>query len=131
MGGEVSGNLQKIFCYGIRNSFGMAFDPLPGNFWFQVRGSFDELNRAEPGTNGGWIRIMGPLGRLARQIETTALHHEGFPNLQELRWPLNAVKRLQAFAEPSRGLSQTPQARAPAHKSDRILAGRRLQDVSF
>jgi hypothetical protein len=91
MGGEVGSNLQKTFCYGIRNSFGMAFDPLSGNLWFQENGedAFDELNRAEPGTNSGWIQIMGPLGRLAeyRQIETTALHQEEFPNLQQLRWP--------------------------------------------
>ena len=27
IGGEVGANIQKIFAYGIRNSFGMAFDP--------------------------------------------------------------------------------------------------------
>ena len=91
MGDQVGSNLQKIFCYGIRNSFGMAFDPLSGNLWFQENGedAFDELNRVEAGMNSGWIQIIGPLGRLAeyKQIETTALHHEDFPNLQQLRWP--------------------------------------------
>lgn len=29
-GGEVGANLQKIFAYGIRNGFGMAFDPVSG-----------------------------------------------------------------------------------------------------
>ena len=29
-GGEVGANLQKVFAYGVRNSFGMAFDPLSG-----------------------------------------------------------------------------------------------------
>jgi len=26
-------NVQKIFSYGHRNGFGMAFDPLSGNLW--------------------------------------------------------------------------------------------------
>ncbi|MCI0623619.1 MAG: PQQ-dependent sugar dehydrogenase [Acidobacteria bacterium] len=91
IGGQVGDNIQRLFCYGIRNSFGMAIDPLSGNLWFQENGedAFDELNLARPGMNSGWIQIIGPLQRLAeyKQIETTSLHHEDFPNLQQLRWP--------------------------------------------
>ena len=84
----------------------MAVDPISGSIWFQENGedAFDELNRAEPGMNGGWIQIMGPLNRIAeyRQIETTSLHAEDFPNLQQFRWgperiansPEEAVGRL-------------------------------------
>jgi len=38
--------------------------------------------------NSGWIQIIGPLSRLSeyRAIETTSLHHEDFPNLQQFRW---------------------------------------------
>jgi aldose sugar dehydrogenase len=38
--------------------------------------------------NGGWIQIMGPVGRVAefKEIETTSLHNETFPNLQQFRW---------------------------------------------
>jgi glucose/arabinose dehydrogenase len=90
MGGEVGANIQKIFAYGIRNSFGMAFDPVAGNLWAQENGedAFDELNLIEPGMNGGWIQIMGPVERIAQYkgIETTSLHHEDFPNLQQFRW---------------------------------------------
>jgi hypothetical protein len=90
MGGEVGANLQKVYVYGIRNSFGMAFDPLSGGLWYQVNGedAYDELNRAEAGANDGWIQIMGPLERVPdyRQIGTTSLHNEDFPNLQQLRW---------------------------------------------
>jgi glucose/arabinose dehydrogenase len=90
MGGEVGANIQKIFAYGIRNSFGMAFDPVAGNLWAQENGedAFDELNLVEPGMNGGWIQIMGPMERIAeyKRIETTSLHHEDFPNLQQFRW---------------------------------------------
>ena len=89
--GEVGANIQRIFAYGIRNSFGMAFDPISGDLWDQENGedAFDELNHIEPGFNSGWIQIIGPADRVAefKQIETTALHHEDFPNLQQFRWP--------------------------------------------
>ena len=90
IGGEVGANIQKIFAYGVRNSFGMAFDPLSGNLWDQENGedAFDEINLVEPGMNSGWIQIMGPAERVAeyKEIETTSLHHEDFPNLQQFRW---------------------------------------------
>ena len=75
MGGEVGENVQKIYSYGIRNSFGMAFDPKSGRLWQQENGddSFSELNRVFPGMNSGWIQIMGPASRVAqfKAIETT------------------------------------------------------------
>jgi glucose/arabinose dehydrogenase len=87
MGGEVGANLQKIFSYGHRNSFGIAVDPASGNVWLQENGddTFSELNRIEPGLNGGWVQIAGPVERIAqfKQIETTF----GGQNLQQLRWP--------------------------------------------
>jgi glucose/arabinose dehydrogenase len=90
MGGEVGANVQKIFAYGIRNSFGMAFDPLSGELWEQENGedAFDELNLVDPGMNSGWIQVAGPLERIGeyRGIETTSLHHDDFPNLQQFRW---------------------------------------------
>src|SRR5439155_17940123 len=50
-GGEVGANIQKIFAYGIRNGFGLAFDPLSGFLWTSENGedAFDEINRIEPG----------------------------------------------------------------------------------
>ena len=90
IGGEVGENVQKIFSYGVRNGFGMAFDPLSGNLWDQENGedAFDEINLVEPGSNSGWIQIQGPLKRVPQYklIETTSLHHEDFPNLQQFRW---------------------------------------------
>ena len=106
LGGEVGENVQKIFAYGIRNGFGMAFDPLSGNLWDQENGedAFDEINLVEPGFNSGWIQVQGPAARVAqyKQIETTSLHHEDFPNLQQFRWgperiadtPAEALARL-------------------------------------
>jgi hypothetical protein len=91
MTGEAAENVRKIFVYGIRNSFGMAVDPLSGNLWYQENGedAFDEINRAVPGLNSGWVQVAGPLNRIAQYkgIETTSLHPaEPFPNLQQFRW---------------------------------------------
>jgi aldose sugar dehydrogenase len=96
MGGEVGENVQKIFSYGIRNSFGMAFDPRSGDLWQQENGddSFSELNRVRPGMNSGWIQIMGPASRVAqyKAIETTMgpisdpRAPNGYFGLQQTRW---------------------------------------------
>jgi glucose/arabinose dehydrogenase len=87
IGGEVGRNIQKVYSYGHRNSFGMAVDPQTGNIWLQENGddSFSEMNRIEPGMNGGWIQIMGPVERIDqfKEIETTF----GAMTLQQLRWP--------------------------------------------
>jgi aldose sugar dehydrogenase len=97
MGGEVGENVQKIFSYGVRNSFGMAFDPKGGRLWQQENGddSFSELNRVPPGMNSGWIQIMGPSSRVAqfKTIETTMVPDPpdprapgGYFGLQQTRW---------------------------------------------
>ena len=87
LGGEVGANIQKIFAYGVRNSFGMAFDPLSGNLWAEENGddSFTELNLVEPGMNSGWVQIQGPVSRIAQYkfIETSP----AFFGLQQIRWP--------------------------------------------
>jgi glucose/arabinose dehydrogenase len=86
-GGEAGTNLQKVFAYGIRNGFGMAFDPKSGALWEAQNGddSFTELNLVEPGANLGWVQVMGPLERLAqfKAIETSTQ----FFGLQQVRWP--------------------------------------------
>ena len=50
--------------------------------------------------NSGWIQIIGPLSRLSeyRAIETTSLHHEDFPNLQQFRWPPERIADTPAEA---------------------------------
>jgi aldose sugar dehydrogenase len=59
------GNLSKYYAYGVRNSFGMAFDPVTGKLWDTENGenSYDEINLVEPGFNSGWEQIMGPDAR--------------------------------------------------------------------
>ena len=95
IGGEVGANIQKIFSYGHRNSFGMAFDPKSGHLWLQENGddSFTELNRVVRGMNGGWIQIMGPVDRVAdfKAIETSneidPVTDSPYFGLQQVRWP--------------------------------------------
>jgi glucose/arabinose dehydrogenase len=51
----------KYYAYGIRNSFGMDFDPVTGKLWDTENGptSGDEINLVEPGFNSGWIKVWG------------------------------------------------------------------------
>ena len=87
LGGEVGSTLQKVFSYGHRNGFGMAFDPYSPFLWLSENAddAFSELNRVLPGMNGGWIQAMGPLSRMAefKQIETTQFGS----SLQQQRYP--------------------------------------------
>jgi aldose sugar dehydrogenase len=53
--------LDKYYAYGIRNGFGLKYDPITGNIWMTDNGPRygDELNIVMPGFNGGWRKIMG------------------------------------------------------------------------
>lgn len=50
------------YAIGIRNSFGLAVDPLTGNLWDTENGPDvnDEINFVPQNFNSGWIEIMGP-----------------------------------------------------------------------
>jgi aldose sugar dehydrogenase len=60
---DPSDPLSKYHAYGIRNSFGIDFDPVTGKLWDAENGEdvFDEINLVEPGFNSGWKQVMGPL----------------------------------------------------------------------
>lgn len=53
--------LNIYFAYGIRNSFGMDWDPLTGNLWDTENGPHfgDEINLVGPGFNSGWVKVQG------------------------------------------------------------------------
>jgi glucose/arabinose dehydrogenase len=59
-------NLSKYYAYGIRNSFGLAIDPVTGILWDTENGPirFDEINIVRPGFNSGWKKVMGPIERV-------------------------------------------------------------------
>jgi aldose sugar dehydrogenase len=133
IGGAAGANIQKIYAYGIRNSFGMNFDPISGDLWQNENGddTFSELNRVEPGWNSGWVQIMGPSSRVPqfKQIETSAQ----FFGLQQIRWPptniadtpaeaLSRLFMLPARTSPipsSRGSSRSPRRGSASSRAAR------------
>jgi uncharacterized repeat protein (TIGR01451 family) len=99
--GQAAANIKKVFAYGVRNGFGMDFDPQGGSLWTQENGddSFDEINRVEAGFNGGWIQLMGPSSRVS---EFKSIEVSRGNSLQQDRWrpsniadtPAEALARL-------------------------------------
>lgn len=53
--------LNLYYAYGIRNSFGIDWDPVTGYLWDSENGpNFgDELNLVQPGFNSGWANVQG------------------------------------------------------------------------
>lgn len=53
--------ISKFYAYGIRNSFGMDFDPVTHKLWDTENGPLygDEINLVEPGFNSGWADLTG------------------------------------------------------------------------
>ena len=53
--------IDLYYAYGIRNSFGIDFDPITKKLWDTENGPeyADEVNLVEPGFNSGWRRIQG------------------------------------------------------------------------
>ena len=54
--------VRRWFAIGVRNSFGLAFDPVTAMLWDTENGEhkFDEINRVPPKFNSGWTAITGP-----------------------------------------------------------------------
>jgi glucose/arabinose dehydrogenase len=71
--------LRQYYAYGIRNSFGMDFDPVTSKLWITENGehAYDEINIVEPGFNSGWHKIMGPIGRTNMTVENDLVMFDG------------------------------------------------------
>lgn len=97
LGGEAGANIQKLFSYGHRNGFGLAFDPATGDLWDSENGddSFDEINRIVAGGNYGWVQIMGPISRMSqfKTIEMNMYNPATAPvgAIQQLRYPTSRI----------------------------------------
>jgi glucose/arabinose dehydrogenase len=52
---------ENYYAFGIRNSFGIAFDPETNYLWDTEQGPmvFDEVNLVKPGFNSGWKSVQG------------------------------------------------------------------------
>lgn len=99
IGGEVGANIQKVYSYGHRNGFGMAFDPASGSLWETENAddAYAELNRVVPGLNGGWVQFAGPISRLDdwKFIETTQFGGA----TQQVRYPPTRAAYTPAAAQ--------------------------------
>jgi glucose/arabinose dehydrogenase len=99
IGGEVGANIQKIYSYGHRNGFGMAFDPATGLLWETENAddAYSEINKVIPGMNGGWVQFAGPISRIAdwKVIETTQFTNA----LQQVRYPPTRAAYKPALAQ--------------------------------
>ncbi|MDT7689469.1 MAG: hypothetical protein QOE46_2228 [Acidobacteriota bacterium] len=95
--GQAAVNIKKVFAYGVRNGFGMDFDPVGGSLWTQENGddAFDEINRVEAGFNGGWIQLMGPSSRVS---EFKSIEVSRGNSLQQNRWPPSNIADTPADA---------------------------------
>jgi len=62
---HASPEIQRLFAFGVRNSFGLAWDPYSGALWDAENGPevYDEINLVRPGMNSGWLKLMGPDAR--------------------------------------------------------------------
>jgi glucose/arabinose dehydrogenase len=79
---EENGNssaMSRYFAYGIRNSFGLAFDPITGTLWDTENGDkdYDEINIVNPGFNSGWKKVMGPMSRNSSVTESQLVNFPG------------------------------------------------------
>jgi aldose sugar dehydrogenase len=62
------------YAYGIRNSFGIDFDPVTGNLWESENGADDndEINLVLPGFNSGWSKVMGIASSSSKSSSSSA-----------------------------------------------------------
>ncbi len=98
--------IEDVFAYGIRNLYGLSFDPVSGDLWDSENGTeqYDEINRIEPGFNSGWLDLQGPDERDVQGVG----HLYAFPGSAysdpEFSW-LNtvAVTALEFFASTNWG----------------------------
>ena len=84
--------LDMYYAYGIRNSFGMDFDPLTGKLWDTENGPHfgDEINLVEPGFNSGFEDVIGiwqtdetnPLPR-GEEISSNTSYPDGMVNFDK------------------------------------------------
>ena len=98
-----SNNSIELFAMGIRNSFGLAVDPVTGYLWDTENGidKFDEINLVRPGFNSGWISIMGPSYRVDADLST--LNPKPFENFvysdPEFSWHVTVAPTAIAFPD--------------------------------
>lgn len=84
--GQATSPLNLYYGYGVRNSFGIGFDPVTNNLWDTENGPkyADEINLVEPGFNSGWAQVMGtwaPEGAIGKETAGQVISNPSQSNL--------------------------------------------------
>ena len=84
---------------GIRNSFGLAIDPVTGKLWATENGddNFDEINLIPEKFNSGWIVIMGPAS--ASDLENLPGYEDYVYGDPKFSWEKNVAPTGLDFAQ--------------------------------
>jgi len=90
---------EYYYAIGIRNSFGLAIDPITGNLWDTENGdeSFDEINFVPHMMNSGWNKIMGPVN--ATQIIDLPHFHNFSYSDPEFSWKNTVAPTAIVFSD--------------------------------
>ncbi len=86
-GGPVDGT--RVFARGLRNAFGLAFDPRTGRLWATDNGPEcnDELNQVRRGANYGW----GPSAACTGQAGIAGTNRDGASPVLPASWSATSV----------------------------------------
>ncbi|MBI5287410.1 MAG: PQQ-dependent sugar dehydrogenase [Chloroflexi bacterium] len=127
--------LENVFLYGLRNSYGFDWEPRTGAFWIDVAGqaSFDQIGTYNPGTNIGWLQIVGRPERYAdfRTIELASdrrLDNPSFPPSLLAEDAGDALRRLVLIASSTYWPPAFSWRRPVVPAALRFLAGAGLGD---
>ncbi len=79
---------ESYYAYGVRNCYGLDFDPVTNVLWQTENGpsDYDELNRVDPGFNSGWKQIMGPDARDPEGVADLVMVTNAFYSDPEFSW---------------------------------------------
>jgi aldose sugar dehydrogenase len=82
--------LTRYYAYGIRNSFGMDFDPVSGRLWMTENGpdKYDEINAVNPGLNSGWHKVTGPIARSNTTLDDLVIYDNATYSDPAFSWQL-------------------------------------------
>lgn len=104
--------LNLYYAYGIRNSFGIDYDPVTGNLWDTENGPGfgDEINLVKPGFNSGWLKIQGiwPINNNYELLDSTP-KEKGYFGMGEAVESSNLFKfgELGKYSSPELTFNQT------------------------
>ncbi|QLH10221.1 sorbosone dehydrogenase family protein [Nitrosarchaeum sp. AC2] len=93
---DTSNPMDHYYAMGIRNSFGLAIDPITGHMWDTENGPelYDEVNLVLPNSNSGWVKILGP--SQGKSTDLTLTDHFEYSD-PEFTWELTVVPTALIF----------------------------------